>query len=350
MNAIEKNKSRFIVNFGDGKQTYFDFANGVIYGASGRPVKSFCPEAKKILKENKENDFLARFLYEKMNATVSNYAGLFSWKLGMVETIYSLYHDEYPVDILLAVAEFCYTRNFTLDSQNVKLLTEALSFFKGDNIRPCFVQSRDIEKSIWRIKYGDFPAIYNILPILSQTTRNIIIEDIEKIAFRMKHEAWELFNNGPTILAGHLIDYINLCDLLHKERTYKNLYLSICQMRKEQELMNEKLCANWQFKNKLFYENEDFTIIVPTTADEFRFEAEVQHNCVFRSYFQEVVDHQTHIVFVRKKEEPKKPYITCEVSIDGKIVQYLAQFNDQPKDELALKFAKEYSEFLKKQF
>lgn len=350
MNAIEKNKSRFIVNFGDGKQTYFDFANGVIYGASGRPVKSFCPEAKKILKENKENDFLARFLYEKMIVVSSNYGGLSYWKLGMVETIYSLYHDEYPVAILLAVAEFCYTRTFALDSQNVKLLTEALSSFKGGNTNPSFVQSRDIEQAIWRIKYGDFPAIYNILPRLSPVTQKIVIEDIEKITFRMKHEAWKLLDDSFVSLTEYLCDYITLCDFLHKERTYKNFYLSICQMKKEKELMNDKFCADWQPKNKLFYENEDFTIVIPTTADEFRFEADYQHNCVFRSYFSEVVDHQTHIVFVRKKEEPKKPYITCEVSNDGKIVQYLAQFNAQPKDQSALEFAKEYGEFLKKQF
>lgn len=350
MNAIEKNKSRFIVNFGDGKQTYFDFANGVIYGASGKPVKSFCPEAKKILKENKENDFLARFLYEKMIVVSSNYGGLSYWKLGMVETIYSLYHDEYPVAILLAVAEFCYTRTFTLDSQNVKLLTEALSFFKGNDTRPDFVQARDIEQSIWRIKYGDFPAIYNILPCLSPKTQNIVIEDIEKIAFRMEHEAWELLNDSFGSVAEHLCDYITLCNLLHKERTYKNLYLSICQMEKEKELMKNKLCADWQPKDKLFYENEDFTIVIPTTADEFRFEADCQHNCVFRSYFSEVTEHQTHIVFVRKKEKPNKPYITCEVSNDGKIIQYLAQFNAQPKDASAQKFAKEYSEFLRKQF
>lgn len=349
MNAIEKNKNRFIVNLESGKQTYFDFADGKIYGASGKPVGNFSSAAKKILKENSSNDFIAKFLIER---AVKNpcFSTLHDWDLGMVETIYSLYNEKYCVNILLAVGDFCHEKAYVLNSQNVKLLTEALSTLATQ--RPYYISRADIYQAILEAKYQDYPeAIKNLLPYISADFQDIIFaKDIKKIMFHLDHEAWNLAVGSSIALADYLERYIRLCDLLGKERNYKNLFLSIGQMEKEKMLIRNKLCCDWQPKDKLFYENDKFTVVVPTTAEEFQTEGDNQQNCVFRQYYPEVVDHKTHIVFIRKKKEPNKSYITCEVSNSGQIIQYLCRFNHHVTDEQALNFKANYEQFLANRF
>ena len=59
--TIEKNKNLFIITLENDKKTYFNFSDGCIYGMTGKKVKDFCPEAKRILKAYADNDFLARY-------------------------------------------------------------------------------------------------------------------------------------------------------------------------------------------------------------------------------------------------------------------------------------------------
>lgn len=73
----------------------------------------------------------------------------------------------------------------------------------------------------------------------------------------------------------------------------------------------------------LFFEDENFTVLIPTTANE----ADYQDNCVFRLYYPRVKDCSTHVVFIRKKSDIDTPYITCEVNNCGNIIQYLTRFN-----------------------
>ena len=42
---------------------------------------------------------------------------------------------------------------------------------------------------------------------------------------------------------------------------------------------------------------------------------------------EQVCNGYTHVVCVRKKSEPDKPFITCEVGNDGLIRQYLYAYN-----------------------
>lgn len=347
MNSIEKNKSHYIINLEDSKQTYFDFADGKIYGVSGKPVKTFNSAAKRILKENANNDFVARYLVEKTSSS-PYYSDIPKWDIGMVETIYSLYNGKYCVNTLFAVGKFCETEKYKLDNQGIKILTRALESYNNNSLN---LMADDIERAVLIAKYPNLPLVIRKLIInINKEVRDIVIEDIEKIVFRMEHEEWSCFDTDLYYITKMLERYINLCNLLHKERTYKNLFLSICLMEKEKRLLNDKLCCDWQPKDKLFYENDDFTIVVPTLATEFQEEAHEQSNCVFRTYYPKVVRHETHIVFVRKKEKPDISYITCEVSNDGEIIQYLARFNSQVRDSKALTFKAEYKKFLAEMF
>lgn len=118
---------------------------------------------------------------------------------------------------------------------------------------------------------------------------------------------------------------------LHNE--YKNEHYD--------EILNKKNNLPW-----LFYENETFIVRPIVTKDDFHYEGENQHNCVERCYMEPVYNGTTHIVTIRRKTSSNIPYITCEVSNDGRIIQYLAKFNRLPQETDVKAFRKEYQRHL----
>lgn len=354
MSMIEKNKNLFVVTLESGKQTYFNFADGNIYGVNGKVVQNFNAEAMRILKSEQNSNFIAKYFYLR-TLSYSPYIGIKEWPVSLVETIYSLYAKRYSVDALGGIAEFCYKNNFKLDKKGVKILTEALSNMENDNGKLLWINSRLLENEIAKISYRNLPE--KIIPLISQSTlemRKYIIEDAEKIAFRYEHENWEyldkVIHSANTYICPYISRYIQLCNLLHHERTYKNLFQSICMMEKERDLMADKFCLEYQKKAPLFFEDENFTVLIPTTADEFKEEADYQQNCVFRLYYPKVRNCETHVVFIRKKSDINTPYITCEVNNAGQIVQYLTRFNHNVTDDNAKAFGIAYQEYLREHF
>lgn len=347
---VEKIKNLFVVTLDNGKKTYFDFVDGKIYGVSGKVVQNFNAEAKKILKSEEDDNFLAMYFYER-TLTFSHYNTLKKWPISLVETIYSLYGNRYSVNVLCGIAEFCYKKNFKLDKKGVKILTEALSSIEvNDDSGFLYLSSRKLENKILEITYN-LPAV--VIPFISHTDskemRNYIVEDAQKIAFRYEHENWN-YLDGNGLVCHCVYRYIQLCNLLHHERTYKNLYQSLCMMEKEKSLMDDKLCLEYQKNAPLFFEDENFTMLIPTTADEFKKEADYQNNCVFRLYYPKVKNCSTHVVFIRKKSDIDTPYITCEVSNCGNIIQYLTRFNRDVADDDAKAFKIAYQKFLHEHF
>lgn len=351
MSEIRKEKSRFIITLDDGKQTYFDFADGKIYGVSGKENIKFSNKAMQILKSNANKNFLAWYFDEITHSyDISNAK---NWSVDMVETIFSLFADKYPCNTLITIAYYCYNNHYILDSKGIKAISETLKrnneiAENAHNIWD-YTFSREMDITL----FPDFSA--QMLELLrncsAKKTRETIIKDAKKIDFRMEHENWlGTVNQSPLTLAGILGRYINLCNILKKEPTYKNLFLQLGYLEKEKELMQEQIIAEYQFNAPLFFEDETFITVIPTTAKEFQDEADAQSNCVFRMYYPRVKNGTTHIVFIRKKSEIDTPYITCEVDNNGKIIQYLTRFNAKVSNADALNFKANYQTFLSQKF
>lgn len=140
------------------------------------------------------------------------------------------------------------------------------------------------------------------------------------------------------------IDYTPTKDDFFRQAitVYKNY-----EMRKE-EIDNRKLAENQTVKN-LNFENDELIVIVPTTSKEFEFEGNSQNNCVFTSYLRDVINGYTNVVFIRRKDDIEKSYITCEVR-NGRICQYLTKFNHSVYDDFALTFKRQYQNYLNNEF
>ena len=94
------------------------------------------------------------------------------------------------------------------------------------------------------------------------------------------------------------------------------------EMFREQAGLNKRLEYSWN----------EFLIKVPETPEEVVQEATAQKSCL-RSYIDLIQSGETRIVFVRRKEEPDKSFVTIEVNKEDRVVQVKGYANSNPKNE-----------------
>lgn len=90
-----------------------------------------------------------------------------------------------------------------------------------------------------------------------------------------------------------------------------------------------------EIKKAFRYRNSRFMIKVPGCYMDFKREGHKQHNCV-ATYYEKVLDGRCIILFIRRREAPKKPFCTVEIQNDGgnfRIIQNRTEYNrDAPRE------------------
>lgn len=96
---------------------------------------------------------------------------------------------------------------------------------------------------------------------------------------------------------------------------------------------NKAFCMAYAgFARKAALSNKELQIVCPQRANDLVDEGKALHHCV-GGYIDNVAEGRCLIVFVRRVEEPKKPYVTVEVR-DGKIAQIHGDHNSKPTEEV----------------
>ena len=161
------------------------------------------------------------------------------------------------------------------------------------------------------------------------------------------HGLWEFLNGDRYSVARKLTPFYQWCSELDIQPTKSDFFKQYIAVKKnydmrKKEIEAAKLVANqYAHKSALQFENDEFVAIIPTTAEEFEREGNLQHNCVYTNYLSAVIEGRTNIVFIRRKSAIDKPYITCEVK-HGCIWQYLTIYNHSVEDESANAFKELY--------
>lgn len=186
---------------------------------------------------------------------------------------------------------------------------------------------------------------------------------ISFIAYYITHGLYDFYNIQPQSthyrtfvstdeMFNKIKEYFELCDKLsvqpQKEdmlRGYVNLRRTYMMNRNELDF--KALAAQYAKHPALAYENDTFKVIIPATRDDFLCEANAQQNCVYSYYLPRVIKGETNVVFIRRKDNIDKPYITCEIGNTGCIRQYLGFANSYVSDEDARRFQDEYSRHLR---
>ncbi|MBR2654713.1 MAG: PcfJ domain-containing protein [Lachnospiraceae bacterium] len=109
---------------------------------------------------------------------------------------------------------------------------------------------------------------------------------------------------------------------------------------------------DYKRNTKIFgWKKDGYCIIVPKSADEINEEGRKQHHCVGaqEQYKNRMAARQSYIVFLRKVENPKKPYYTIEVDENG-VKQFYAAYDRQPDKKEVQSILTEWMKQVRKNF
>lgn len=341
-----------------GREYVINLTTGVVYGLTGKPIKSVNREIENALHENRDKDY---------NIFTRNLYQWFRWC--------SSYREEVLCTLQLAErlnnmgwkgCETIYIETCVYIEENMKAF---LKWFKENP------NARDLSDFIFFHRTKIFADKY------SKYIPTDLSYDMEKIANAIyNHTSFqELSESDKTTYValffkytleffdkpdhpngtGHIFDSFRVLDEMFRYASllkvkvdkgdfYKQyIALKKCYKVKKAELDKQALIDN-QLKHAkaLSFSNDMFEVVIPTTEKEFEEEAKAQQNCVYSAYFPRVIKGNTNVVFIRRTNALDKPYITCEVN-NGCIYQYLTKCNGNVRDILALEFKDLYQAHLK---
>lgn len=150
-------------------------------------------------------------------------------------------------------------------------------------------------------------------------------------------------------LTNIFIAYYRACKNLKRKYNYKNFFadfIRVIQLNKIYLIeKRDNIFSSHTDKAILSYSNEKFVVVCPEKVGDLIVEGMAMHNCV-GSYGNKVINGKVTIVFIRKKEDINKPYITCEICPDGDISQYYKAYNKYVTEEEDRLFRQEYQKYL----
>ena len=347
MSTITKEKNILVIIGHNTNRRYtFDINTGVLYGCSGKALKTKPSEVTSFSINNSPIFAAYHFLIERCTTTQISSNNRCIKLLAFADTLTSLGYTTRDVSIW----EMQNFNDAIFDKKET--LKEVLNFFKKE---------KEEGKVITYNNYIDAKIIAQIETSIKQCDLTNEEKELIYYIFRRGNVKIKIpvlisylkflmpfYNENPYDIERKLMEYISMCNDLNwkpKKGDFGSLYVQVklTYELNKQKVESEKLERN-QPKN-LFFEDENFTVIIPVTGEEFKAEAEAQSNCVYRAYLPEVLNGRTNIVFIRKKTDIENSYITCEV-YEGKIKQYLAKFNSHVYDDKALEFKKKYQDYL----
>lgn len=337
-----KKERNFIVAY-DGviKMGAWDISNGSFIGKSGKPVKTV--------------------------PSCFTYHNLPSWRgTGANDLAYAIYwyrtnlSDNYTnvmgahFEQLLSLGLFPNSIHSLYDKPN--LSKKIVEYLKEEN--QSYYDSFKVARYLTLIQHEQY---LNTLPdwgkevFIRLMKDNLPIDYIKTALSRVVHEHIDAFYGNIYDVSGSIAnimrDYydisMRLFNKVEVEKNFLTKYAILKYLAEEykNQHYNEELVKH-NDKSWLYYENETFIVKPILTKEDFHTEGESQRNCVERLYMEKVYKGQTHVVTIRRKSDPDKNYITCEVSNIGRIVQYLAFANSYPQEADAKAFKEEYGAHL----
>lgn len=173
----------------------------------------------------------------------------------------------------------------------------------------------------------------------------------DKIPYAAYYIGRGLYDFAGRSTMGYLRQFFSLCDKLGVEPPKEDFYRTFINFKREYKMRKKEIDAaalrrTYESKrNALTFEMGDYCVVIPQTSEDFKREADAQHNCVFSSYLSMVLDGETHVVFVRRKDALDKSVVTCEVR-NGFINQFLERWNARPTDDALIAFKDAYQRHL----
>ena len=345
MSTYRKEKNLIIFSIDGVKGEYkLDINTGLFYGVKGNPIKTI-PSGhylNEIFPWSDETSNLVAVLRSMFanHRNTSVFRGYTKVLIG--------------ADRLDAIGipriEYCHKEWFIYLGDHIK---EVAAYYKvnGEFDYCTFRQCLEFEEA--KKKYGKnlldgmTPEMY---VGLNQYMNDLTAEEMGVCAYYLaRGKMWE-YTHGEL---GRLREYIRLCRSMEKTpQKVNNFMREYCETKNLYELRkiefdNKQIADNYAKHSKAWeFEYGDFTIIIPTCGQDIVTEGERMHHCV-GNYVGRVVQNETYIVFVRRKNNIDTPYITCQVHLDGTIGQYFLAYDNYISTDEDRAFYKALAEHLK---
>ena len=333
---MEYRKEKHYIVAQEGDKTWkWDFLTNTFIGVKGQVLRSTAaPFTLKVMDQGIMNTNLQN-AYLLIRQNVSSHQPFIPQCGKRLEEV---------VSVGLDIAMSWRTYNF-LATDTTKLNKECVNFinehyngvYSSDSIRAYKI--RKTFNNIF-IKYPEHEVwLQNVF----NNTSDIDADFVGSMAERGIHEKVFAIYSGSSF--GHLVNewYRMSTNIGEKPEAKHNIltnYAILNWLHEEREKahLNDTIKTNndlaW-----LYYSTDEYIIRPLLSTEDFHKEAEAQHNCVERMYMNRVANGTTHVVVVRKKSDPDASFITCEVTNDRRINQYLYKFNqhvhfDDPLSDL----------------
>lgn len=343
-------KERNIISFSldSSPHTYkFDINTGLFYGAKGKPVQNctYRAEIRRIFhatygreqnEKNIEDILWAMFEYGK-TALYKDY----------VEALMAA--DRLDA---IGIPSLRLPPNYYVEvAKDLRLLRSYLDSL-GENEHFNYSHFRVWSKFL-KIKQelgsaGELLTLQMYCGLLNYRN-DLTTEEILTCAYYLgRGKYWE-YHNGNL---GNLLNYIEWCRYMKKKpektnnfmREYietKNLY----ELRKT-EFDNNRIADNYAKHSKAWeFKYGNYIITIPTCGQDLVTEGERMHHCV-GSYVSSIITNNCYICFVRHKDNPNVPYITCQVHPNGLIGQYYLAYDRYISTDEDIEFRDEFQKYL----
>lgn len=341
MATYSKNKNIISIGLEGSTGVYtLDIETGVFYGIKGSPIKT-CPRKREMsdfLRRNPNN--LQYAIYQMLDCCTSTAEySRFTARLQNADKLDSLgipnhYYSAYMME------ELC------------KDLKKLSAYFKDHpNFEYSdFIEWRDFEavrKELGSIAEQLTPRMYQTLKV---NIPNITKEQLSICAYYLtRGKYWEYHNGNVTNLA----KYFEMCAIMDKEPQKVNNFMrefietkQTYELRKK-EFDDRRLAINYAKRSKAWeFAFGDYVVSIPKTAKDIIDEGENMHHCV-GSYVNQVLDGGTYICFIRHKDTPDKCYITCQVTLQGRINQYYLAYDHIIHRQEDIDFRNAFAQHLK---
>lgn len=336
---VEKDKAPYVL----------DINTGVLYGRSGKDLQRTPNGMNRLI----ENTYLQSAVLTYMYRIHSGYGKPYSNFRNYVDGL--KFYDK--LDALNILSKEQLKWGLETSSNYINFINENFKEFvkyvrENENGNSTYVMEkfcREYQFVIWCKKHNVICDEYVTVDMIKPMANTQFTDEQIKVCLYYLRKGLYVVTNNRYV--DYMVNYFRWCDKLGKPYAKGDFIREYATTKKEfefrqKEFDNIDITRNQMArKNALEFSYGGLKVIIPTTVDEFINEADQQNNCVARMYMPRVIENTTNIVFVRKENELKKSYITCEVR-DGHIIQYLAKNNSRVYDELGLEFKQLYQNHL----
>lgn len=345
MANLVKEKNFLIFTNNKGNVYRFDISSGIMYSTKGKPMASQPDGLVSYMRNHNDQSMLVYFMYyqhEWHNTKYNDFSKLLKG-LSLCDRLDSI----------------GYNRRESLSISEIEYLDKYFKHFAKALKENNELRTREfitaMQKQVFfdelNIKIDDYYT-EEILNLVYYFYRNFAenkydIKTYRLMAYYLSRGVYTFLKDSPIAYYDSskrdmFEEYFEMCKVIGYEPTKDDFFKQYIMVKKtywanKKQYDSEKIQKHYELHSNIWdFETDDLFIYVPTCSDDFAEEGKQQNNCVYTMYLDKVLRGETNVLFIRKKSEPNKSYITCEVTNSGYINQYYYKGNSYvPTDHKA---------------